>query len=167
MTRVGRGLLLAAIQLAIVGLLGAKLLIDRATLPRVWARTAPVDPDLPVRGRYVRLALEAEPRGFDLGRRGDPLGAARLQVEGGRLVARPAPAGERGVDVRTGLFDSTTVEVVQPLAFFIPEDVRDPSLRRPGERLWAEVTVPRAGPPRPIRLGVSRGGSAPVPIELR
>lgn len=38
-------------------------------------------------------------------------------------------------------------------------------------QLWAEVTLPRKGPPRPIRLGVKKGGlltpldSDEVPFE--
>ena len=52
MTRGTRnGLILAAIHLAIVGSLGVKLLADRAMLPRAWVRAAPVDPNLPIRGR--------------------------------------------------------------------------------------------------------------------
>jgi hypothetical protein len=46
----------------------------------------------------------------------------------------------------------------QPLAYFIPEHVPDPSRRAEGEELWVEVTLPRRGAPRPIRLGVKKGG---------
>jgi hypothetical protein len=46
----------------------------------------------------------------------------------------------------------------QVLAYFIPEHVPDPSLRPPGEELWVEVTIPRHGPPRPIRLAVKKDG---------
>ena len=35
----------------------------------------------------------------------------------------------------------------QPVAFFIPEHVPDPSRRGLGEELWVEVTLPRKGPP--------------------
>jgi hypothetical protein len=42
------------------------------------------------------------------------------------------------------------------LAFFIPEHARDPSLRASGEELWAEITVPKKGPARPIRLDLRR-----------
>ena len=62
--RLKKGLIVAALHLAIVGSLGAKLLVDRATRPRVWARTAPIDPDDPLRGRYVRLRVEGEPIDF-------------------------------------------------------------------------------------------------------
>jgi hypothetical protein len=54
----------------------------------------------------------------------------------------------------------------QPVAFFIPEHVPDPSIRPPGEELWAEVTVPHRGPPRPIRLGIMRKGQL-APLDLR
>lgn len=53
-----KGLLVAACQLAIVLGMGGKLLIDRARFPREWVRARPYDPEMPVRGRYVRLWLE-------------------------------------------------------------------------------------------------------------
>jgi len=107
-----KGLVVAALHVSIVASLGAKLLVDRATRPRVWAHAVPVDPNLPIRGRYVRL----------------------------RIVAG------QGVDSSA------------PVAFFIPEHVADPSRRPAGEELWVEVTIPRRGAPRPIRLGVKKDG---------
>ena len=109
MTISRRGLIVTAVHLAIVGSLGAKLLYDRATRPRQWVHVLPVDPDLPIRGRYVRLRIDG-----------------------------------RSTD--------------EQIAFFIPEHAPDPSRRPPGEELWAEVTLPRKGPPRPIRLGVMKNG---------
>jgi hypothetical protein len=53
----------------------------------------------------------------------------------------------------------------QPLAFFIPEHVPDPSVRAPGEELWVEVTLPKQGAPRPIRLAVKKGGVL-TPLDL-
>ena len=113
MTALHRGLIVAALHVAIVASLGAKLLIDRSTRPREWLRVLPVDPDSPLRGRYVRLRLEGRP---------------------------------------------------EVLAFFIPEHVPDPSVRAPGEELWVEVTLPRKGAPRPIRLGVKKDGVL-TPLE--
>jgi hypothetical protein len=52
-----RGLILAAVHVALVAGLGGKLLYERHTLPREWVETQPVDPDLPLRGRYVQLRL--------------------------------------------------------------------------------------------------------------
>jgi hypothetical protein len=54
----------------------------------------------------------------------------------------------------------------QPLAYFIPEHVADPSVRTRDEELWVEVTVPPTGAPRPIRLGVKANGVI-RPLELR
>jgi len=112
-----RGLLLAALHVALVLTLGAKLLIDRARFPRVWVQAAPYDPSLPIRGRYVRLRI----------------------VEGTQAGA-------------------VRVDTSEPVVFFIPENVPDPSRRPPGEQLWVEVTAPKKGPPRPIRLGVKKDG---------
>jgi len=55
----------------------------------------------------------------------------------------------------------------RPVAFFIPEQIPDPSRRPPDEKLWVEVTIPKKGPPRPIRLGVKKGDSPIVPLNLR
>ena len=107
MTALTKGVIVAAVHVAMVASLGAKLLIDRATRPRTWVHVRPVDPDSPLRGRYVRL----------------------------RIAGRS-----------------------EQLAFFIPEHVPDPSIRPEGEELWAEVTLPRKGPPRPIRLAVKKDG---------
>ena len=161
---IGRALMVAALQVAIVGSLGAKLMIDRATRPRVWARAAPIDPSLPIRGRYVSLRIEAAPR-RDLGASapaagssGSPPVRVALLAEDGQLVAVPA-AGPNSqpaqISQRTG---ERVVTLNQPLAYFIPEHVADPSRRRAGEELWVEVTLPRRGAPRPIRLGVKKDG---------
>jgi hypothetical protein len=158
------GLLVALIHVAIVGSLGAKLLVDRATRPRVWARTAPVDPDLPIRGRYVRLQIEVEGDGALLNSPPNTWTPVELKADGGRLVAAPSP-GSRLYTRVVSLSGRTAVVLTQPLAYFIPEHVKDPSRRPAGEELWVEVTVPATGAPRPIRLGVRKNGVI-VPLEL-
>jgi hypothetical protein len=159
-----------------VASLGAKLLIDRTTLPRVWARAAPVDPDLPIRGRYVRLRVEAASegevpvsveRGADRGALapfGEPPLSVMLSVRDGQMVATPAAEAEaRTLAARRVDRNGRRVVVVDaPLAYFLPEHALDPSVRAPGEELWVEVTVPRSGPPRPIRLGVKKDGKLAV-----
>jgi len=153
MNRPRRGLVLAAIQIALVSSLGVKLLIDRHTLPHVWVKAAPFDPLLPIRGRYVRLALQAKAHGVT--RTG---GAVALMVEDGELIA-VSSAGETGVRVRPNSGgDAVTVILADAVAFFIPEHVPDPSRLPAGEELWVEVTVPRKGMPRPVRLGAKRAG---------
>jgi hypothetical protein len=42
--------------------------------------------------------------------------------------------------------------------FFIPDTGKSPFPLKPGSELWVEVTVPPAGPPRPIQLAISRDG---------
>lgn len=165
MTRTMRnGLIVAALHVALTASIGARLLIDRVTRPRVWVRTAPFDPDLPIRGRYVRLRIEAVPgAGFDA-----PLSYDRpvtLSVTKDRLVASLADRGP--VTARISARDEVRIALIaEPVAYFIPEHVPDPSVRQPGEELWVEVTVPSQGPPRPIRLGVRKDGALmPLPID--
>jgi hypothetical protein len=157
-----KGLLVAAVHVAIVASLGGKLLVDRATRPRVWARAAPVDPNMPIRGRYVSLRLEA--LADDVGR-GTQMQSVALSVRDGRLVATPAT----GSKITAQFVDRDAERVArldQPLAYFIPEHVPDPSRRASGEELWVEVTIPRAGGPRPIRLGVKKGGVL-TPLDVK
>lgn len=167
-----RGLVLGLVHLLLVSSLGAKLLYDRSTRPRVWAETTPYDPDLPIRGRYVSLMVRVDAPDIappaddkpDWGNRPVALG-----VENDRLVARldgsPGDGSRPAVTFRnTG--DGWRTTLRDPVAFFIPEKVADPSRRPAGETLWVEVTVPRKGPPRPIRLGVRRGDGPIEPLPL-
>ena len=161
---VRKGLIVAVLHVVIVAGVGVKLLVDRATRPRVWARTAPYDPELPIRGRYVRLSLEAVPApGFDA-----PLAYDRtvtLSARNGQLVATPSDSGANLARI-SSRDDERIALLAIPVAYFIPEHIPDPSVRKPGEELWVEVTVPSEGPPRPIRLGVRRDGAlAPLQID--
>jgi hypothetical protein len=151
-----RGLALALIQLLIVAGIGGKLLVDRARLPRVWVEAAGYDPNLPIRGRYVSLSIGAEPGG-------DPPNAGfvfpvRLEVADRHLVAVPADDGAVHV-TRAGLRGGAEEwRILEPVLYFIPEHAADPLHRSPGEKLWIELSVPDDAAPRPIRLGVNRGG---------
>lgn len=118
MTMLKKGLLLAAIQCAIVLTLSGKLLYDRQTCPRVWVKTAPWDPTLPIRGRYLALRLAPEA--------GTPYFAETDQ---------------------------------QRVLYFVPEKLTEFERQQPRPELWAEVTIPHSGPPRPIRLGIMRNGT--------
>ncbi len=151
-----KGLLLAGLHVALVGTLGAKFLVDRAICPRVWASAAPVDPSLPIRGRYVQLRLRARLEGIEDVQPGAPV-RAMLVVQNGELVAVPSNKGTHPIWVRE--VNGTKVALVEEfLAFYIPPGIPDPSLRAPGEELWVEVTLPSSGPPRPIRLGIKQEG---------
>src|SRR5262245_52326259 len=173
MTLLVKGLMIAAVHVGLVASLGAKLLYDRATVPRAWALTTPYDPNLPIRGRYISLQLVVEPRGL---RETQPRSVSQqpqpvnLRVEGERLVAEatarpedydPSDLHLRFIDRRG---EKLTV-LAEPVAFFIPEHIPDPSRRQGGEELWAEVTIPKKGLPRPIRLGVKKGDGPIVPLD--
>ena len=175
MTLLVKGLVIAAVHVGLVASLGAKLLYDRATLPRVWALTTPYDPNLPIRGRYVSLQLVVEPRGVGETKPGlvsqqpQPI---NLRVEGDRLVAEATarPEDYDPSDLHLRFIDRRGEKVpvlAEPVAFFIPEHIPDPSRRQDGEELWVEVTIPKKGPPRPIRLGVKKGDGPIIPFGLR
>ena len=151
------GLLLGLLQVALVGSVGLKLLIDRATLAHGWARTAPYDPSLPIRGRYVRLRLEVPVKGAS----GAPESehGVRLASVDGRIVGTIDDTVTRA-RVRLQRRGGAVVGALDDaVAYFLPEHVPDPSIRPSGEQLWAEVTLPRRGPPRPIRLGIMKDGT--------
>lgn len=157
MTARVRSLALAGAQLALLLSLGGKLLVDRARLPHAWVRTAPVDPDDPLRGRYVRLGLEVAGTGFaDDSVQRFAWQRARLVVHGDSLVAIADSGGP--AQVTRARRDDARMRLSGSVAYFIPEHVPDPSRRPPGEELWVDVTLPRSGAPRPIRLGVRRDG---------
>jgi len=125
MTTMQKGLVLAALECAMVLSLTGKLLYDRSTRPRVWVRTAPYDPNLPIRGRYLSSGLAPE---RDT--------SWRERLEGQRVL------------------------------FFVPEKTQGFEVGRRDGELWAEVTIPKAGPPRPIRLALKKDGRFEV-IEER
>jgi hypothetical protein len=83
-------------------------------------------------------------------------GYVELAVENGQLVAHKT-------DHPTGMMLNSWNRqhgeeyfLSSPVLFFIPEHAELPRLGR-GSELWAEVTVPRKGPPRPIQLALKRG----------
>jgi len=163
-----KGVLLAVLQLAIVLSLAGKMLYDRATRPRVWVKTAPVDPELPIRGRYVSLRLEVQGKNLFTSEGKETrweVVEVDLRVENDQLIAARSERNT-GIRVRPAQPPGTApARLFEPVAFFIPEHIPDPSRRAPGEELWVEVTVPKKGPPRPIRLGVKKDGKL-TPLEI-
>jgi len=159
MNALGKGLIVGAAQLLLASSVGAKFLYDRANYPRLWVETAPYDPYLPIRGRYVNIALlvdtELEESSVDA-EKGPTMFLARLESRDGRLVAVEDPDGTHWVTSRD-CGDRKCWQLAAPLAYFIPEHAVDPSRRPAGETLWAEVTLSPTGAPRPLRLGVKKG----------
>jgi hypothetical protein len=155
MTRLKKGLLLALMHIAMVFTVAGKYYVDRTSLPRVWTQAVPFDRSLTIRGRYVRLQLAVEERGLTGG-------MAFLAAENGKLVAIPAGApSSQYVTQHNGRW-----VLAEPVSFFIPGHAAVLSPNGQGEELWAEVSVPRTGAPRPIRLGVKRNGVL-TPLDIR
>jgi hypothetical protein len=168
-----KGLLIALFHILIVSSLGAKLLYDRGHRPRAWIKVVPVDPNLPIRGRYLALRLQIPGEGFvvkamppvENDKAGKPIprefvtpNRCDLLLRDGQLIA--------SANENSGEFWCNTVHsdgsfvssLMEETAYFIPEHIPDPSRRPAGEELWIEATIPRKGPPRPIRLGVKKDG---------
>ena len=155
--------MIALLQVALLAAVGGKLLYDRAVLPKAWIETAGVDPDLPIRGRYVALnlvlpAVEEAPIAASA-----TLAYGRVEKRGDHAVAVLA-GGEPVMSnaahplafVRNVGLAGARWQTLVPVAFFLPEHARDPTLgRQPGE-LWIEATLPPRGAPRPVRLGLRR-----------
>jgi hypothetical protein len=164
MTGLTKGMAVALLHVLIVLSLGGKLLYDRSTRPRVWVRTAPVDPDLPIRGRYLTMSLQVQAEG--IGSNG--VVDVDLAVENGQLVARKS-ANATGLSIvnwsQWSGSDGSYVTLAPPVAFFLPEHAELPRLGS-GDELWAEVTVPKAGPPRPIQLAYKHGDQR-IPLNYR
>jgi|SRR5437899_8489216 len=157
-----KGMAVALVHILIVLSLGGKLLYDRSHRSRIWVRTGSVDPDLPIRGRYLTLNLQV--RAPELGsefrdRTKYNSTYIELAVENGELVAhkadRPTDMSINSWGPRRGQGDDVFL-LSSPVVFFIPEHAEMPRLGANGE-LWAEVTIPKKGPPRPIQLAIKRG----------
>jgi len=161
-----RGLLLGALQGALLLSLAGNLLLERWQRPRAWGLVTPIDPHLPIRGRYLTLQLAIPAPDLDPAA---PPGV-RLVARNGRLQALAAHRGgdsdllaariEEGPRGRMAVLQ-------EPLAFFLPPQAPDPSRSSLDGPLWVEVTLPRRGAPRPIRLGRQRHGViVPLPQAI-
>ncbi|HZU33325.1 MAG TPA: hypothetical protein VFB79_19575 [Candidatus Angelobacter sp.] len=166
-----KGLAITLIHILIVLTLGGKLLYDRSYRPRVWVRAGQVDPDLPIRGRYLALNLEVHTpdlKGSAAGRENPSVkpeeftqNYIELTVENNTLVAHKT---ERPSNLFVTLwrrpfdYGDDVYFLSPPVLFFLPEHAELPQLNRETkDELWAEVTVPKKGPPRPIQLAIKRG----------
>jgi hypothetical protein len=82
-----------------------------------------------------------------------------LPIRGRYLALRLAPEND------AKWYGETSGQMV---LFFVPERTlpfENLRGRRDAPELWAEVTIPRKGPPRPIRLAVKKDGKL-EPIEV-
>lgn len=163
-----KGLLLALLHVALVCTLGARLLYDRTHRPRVWIKSAVYDPDLPIRGKYLSLMMELPAEGFtsrtltlpyaNTTQTYESFAPSRCNVvlRGDQLIAIGNEDGEYWANVRRR-DQNLVADINGEVAYFLPDRKWGPALHR-GEELWFEGTVPRKGPPRPLRLGIKKDG---------
>jgi hypothetical protein len=172
-----KGILLAALHIALVCTLGAKLLYDRAHRPHIWIKSAVYDPNLPIRGRYLSLTVEVPAEGFTSHSSKIPYGKGYIDSEyfspdrcdlvlrGDQLVAVANDDGPFFANVHRHDQEPET-QINDQVAYFLPEHSTRPLLDTRGQELWFEATIPRKGPPRPIRLGIKKDGVlTPLPNE--
>ena len=171
MTNVRKGLTVTLLDILIVLSLGGKFLYDREHRPRVWVKTGTIDPDLPIRGRYLTLSLEVHAPELAKLRTAPNYNwqSVVLAAENGQLVAHPVdtPSGMYiGAGAKTPMPAEDDLYFLSPqVDFFIPEPAETPHPTRDDE-VWAEVTIPRKGPPRPIQLAIKHG-SQWMPLTYR
>jgi hypothetical protein len=185
-------LALLAIQLVLVSSIAAKYLLDRSISPRVWARAVAYDPSMIMRGRYLSTQLKIDACGINLPIAGNQPPAPEdgriyfstngtgdltehvsviMGTKDGKLVA------ERIVDSRDGRNGQNIVlhkgqtcsdaTLWRPVDFYLSETAKSPFPLRTGQELWVEVTVPSAGPPRPISLAIKSADSQWQPLNYR
>lgn len=177
-------LVLLGVQLALVSTVAAKYFYERWKCPRVWTRATGYDPDLAMRGRYLSLQLTVDgcqttlpsaayaafprdttgavkPGGYSVG--AQPVTFhADLKAETNSILAMRISddeGGTKGLEVSAmpGA-PCQAMRLVTPVDFFVPEHAQDPLPLKPGQELWIEVTVPPAGPPRPLQLALKQDG---------
>jgi hypothetical protein len=184
MTRYKTAVLVIAIQCLLVLTIAGKFLLERKVCPRVWARAANLDPNSPMRGRYLILPLEvdacalpAEGAAVKVPELGRPPARqtvywsnSRLVDRGGKLTAVPAPAGAPRPDFLTITRNESNscaqATLISAVDYYIPDTTQWPPTLGKGDALWVEVTIPPEGPPRPIQLAVSRSGAfTPLKID--
>ncbi len=91
----------------------------------------------------------------------------KLEVENGHLIAMHDEKSGLHAEWERDSSGKVTTFLEGFVDFFIPEHAFAPAQLRKGEELWAEVTVPTKGPPRPIRLGVKQSNGEIKPLSLQ
>jgi len=181
----GVSIALLVIQLLIVSSVTGKYLWQRWRCPSVWTRATAIDPELPMRGRYLNLQLTVDgcqstlpsaklatfPRDVNGAVKPGPYVLrpqpvtfrANLKVENNKLVAVRVEGGE---DPAAGQEISAMpsapcgqMTLTDGVDFYIGETAKSPLPVQPGQELWIDVTVPSTGPPRPIQLALKDNGA--------
>src|ERR1039458_7513579 len=180
----GVSIALLVFQLFIVSSVAGKYLWQRWRCPSVWTRAAAIDPELPMRGRYLSLQLTVDgcqstlpsaklatfPRDVNGAVKPGPYVLrpqpvtfrANLKVENNKLVAvRPEGQEDPATGQEISVMPSAPcgqMVLADGVDFYIPDTARSPLPLQSGQELWIEVTVPPTGPPRPIQLALKDNG---------
>jgi len=176
---------LLVVQLLLVSAVAAEYLYQRWRCPRVWTRATEVDPEGRMRGRYLEAQLIVDgcrstlpsakaaqfPRDVNGAALAGPYGIGslglvkfngELRVENNELVTvkiEDPRKTEIGQQVNAGPGTRCSeMQLERPVAFYIAKGAQARLPLRSGQELWAEVTVPPKGPPRPLRLAVKDNG---------
>jgi hypothetical protein len=92
----------------------------------------------------------------------------RLEVHEGKLLAVSDPLSNLDAVYARDSDGKVHTSLQQPIYFFVPEHSGNiPQWQSPrGKQIdwWAEVTLPKKGPPRPIRLGIKRADGNIMPL---
>ena len=178
-----RGIVLLVVQCVLVLSTAGKYVWERHTRPAVWVRVelfdrnglqvVDRDPD----DRYVEVQLLADACGLpartheeesDINLAEEQRGIYKrhpVRRDQVRTIARdgklmvvdaesPAVHDRQQMywDLRKPCTEARLLEIVK---FYVPSAEAMPTQLKPGDSLWALVTVPKQGPPRPIELAVS------------
>lgn len=171
------GVVVLAIQVALVLSIGVKYAWERHHCPMVWTAAEQYDPTQPIRGRYIALTLYAS--ACDLGNKAesDFVRAPHPKSEFRAWTAMEAKEWRVVPAVRDGELAPTLVDETRPgptqqlkldrglpctsarlsgaVEYFIPGHAKFPFPLNDEQQLWALVTVPPSGPVRPVKLAVS------------
>lgn len=150
-------LLLLAIQLALVCSVAATYLYQRGRYPRVWTRAVAIDPQLPMRGRYLSLQLTVD--------------GCQSSLPSGKLAVFPRDVN--GVVVP----GPWTVGPVQPFSFPAELKVVDNKLEaiRPQEgqerskgqlvSAWKGRTCDQMRLEQPVNFFIAEHTAMPLPVQ--
>jgi hypothetical protein len=170
-----KGLVVLAIQLALVLSIAVKYAWERHHCPMVWTRAQQVDPSQPPRGRYLAISVYASacglPKGNETRDFAPPSYGTNIQQNVPAQEWRVVPGVRNGElapkvveETRPGPTQQLTLDLSMPCQygrlsgtsdFFIPEHAKSPIPSQKGQELWALVTVPPSGPVRPVKLAIS------------
>jgi len=181
MTSLQRGFVVLAVQAALILTTAGKYTWERHTRPMIWTRAEPFGIQLTTenaQSRYAQVylyadacALSSKPPEMEEDFQNTPAadlehpkqfmvrkGRVRTVAKDGRLVM--VDAGEFAApgtqamhwDMRQPCSQARLLDEVE---FFVPPGTALPLELKSGESLWALVTVPTQGDPRPIQLAIS------------